>query len=726
MAKDDFDIDFDFEKEYGFDPKAVLDSDNEDDQLDFAQLEKAFGIDLTQEPGEEEDFGDFDFSALGLDEEPAEETAPQAEEPEAEPADALDFEEDDLKFEDEPEEDDFDFEEEPEEDDSDFEDEFGDEFEDEPLEDEDEALSADFTRRMDFFGVQKSADVQEEPEAEPLDEESEEAPAYKAVDFGEEPAFDEEEDPDPEDEELDPEDDEEEDDMEEENKRPARRRKPAKARTPREPIKLTVPPVLIKLYNLYFPPKEAFEPKVDPNNPRRRRRKSKVQIFKEAYLPAILACTSLILVLAFIVGAIGNALDRKAQNDQIKHQESLAASESLVQAEQEAQNLLEEAKRLAAGYDYDGAITLLDSYTGTATEEITKLKSDYVTAKSQLVEYKDPTLLPNLSFHVLIADMSRAMADTDNLSGQYNRNFVTIDEFSKILEQLYKNNYVLVDYDSFVGRATGLDGNESFSTVSIYLPEGKKPVMITETMVNYYEYMTDGNKDGVADAQGDGFASRLVISDGEIKAEYVDANGLTQVGNYDLVPILEDFIADHPDFVYKGARATLAVSGKEGIFGYRINTSVVSTKGNDYYQEQVAGAKEIVAALKAKGYNIACYTFEDVAYAGKSATQIKADMEQWVSQITPVLGDVDTLVFAKTSDIQDYGGTVFDMLYDYGFRIFVKNADTAYTEINTTYVRQSRIMVTGNALAWKSDKLADLFDANLVLNLTARGGSVPN
>ena len=89
-------------------------------------------------------------------------------------------------------------------------------------------------------------------------------------------------------------------------------------------------------------------------------------------------------------------------------------------------------------------------------------------------------------------------------------------------------------------------------------------------------------------------------------------------------------------------------------------------------------------------------------------------------------GRINTLVFAKTSDIQDYSGTVFDMLYDYGFRIFVKNADSAYTEVNTTYVRQSRLMVTGNSLAWKSSQFSSLFDANMVLNLTARGGSVPN
>ena len=69
----------------------------------------------------------------------------------------------------------------------------------------------------------------------------------------------------------------------------------------------------------------------------------------------------------------------------------------------------------------------------------------------------------------------------------------TTDEFQRILEQLYLNNYVLVDFDSFVSGNSDLEGNTSFFSVPIKLPEGKKPVMITETMVNYYAYMIDGN-----------------------------------------------------------------------------------------------------------------------------------------------------------------------------------------------------------------------------------------
>ena len=45
MAKNDFDIDFDFEKEYGFDPKAILDSEYTDEDLDHFM--QAFFTDCT-------------------------------------------------------------------------------------------------------------------------------------------------------------------------------------------------------------------------------------------------------------------------------------------------------------------------------------------------------------------------------------------------------------------------------------------------------------------------------------------------------------------------------------------------------------------------------------------------------------------------------------------------------------------------------------------------------
>ena len=325
-----------------------------------------------------------------------------------------------------------------------------------------------------------------------------------------------------------------------------------------------------------------------------------------------------------------------------------------------------------------------------------------------------------------MADPVRAFADKE-FGGLYNRNFVSTDEFEKILDQLYVNGFVLVDYDSFVSSNEGVDSTQSFFPVPILLPEGKKPVMITETMVNYFDYMVDSNDDGEPDAGGAGFASRLVVTaDGSIKAELVDTDGSTKTGNYDLVPILEDFIAEHPDFSYQGARATLAVTGSEGIFGYRINSSYVPTKGQSYVDDQIARAKEVVQALREKGYNLASYTYANKEYLGMTAQQIQSEMANWTSQVTPVLGAVDTIVFARESDLGDYTGNKFEILYNAGFRIFVKNGDAPYAEVNTSFVKQTRLMVTGNTMAWKSTMFTNLnlFDPNLVLN--SERGNVPN
>ena len=494
--------------------------------------------------------------------------------------------------------------------------------------------------------------------------------------------------------------------------------------------KLKTPNIFTKFFDLYFGPvlhKELREQPADPDNPRRRRRKSRSQMFKEVYLPPLLVCVCVILVLTFAVGSASNAIERY-KIDKQNQQSQLDASISQAEQQQaQSERIIAEAEKMAAGYDYDKAIEKLESIGDlTQNPEIAAKRAEYETAKNSLVEHKDPTLIPNLSFHVLIEDMARAKQDAE-LGGSYNKNFVTTGEFSKILNQLYTNGYVLVDFNSFVAASTDLDGNEKFMIKSILLPEGKKPVMLTETMVNYFEYMVDGDGDHMPDAKGDGFANKLVLDgNGDIKAEYIDATGQTLVGNYDFVPILEDFIEQHPDFCYQGARAILAVTGHQGVFGYRCNTTYISNISQQYYDEQVAGAKAITAALRDKGYTIACFTYKNDAYGKLSVAQIQADMQSWTSQVVNVIGPVDTFVFARASRLTEYGASsnAFQVMYTSGFRYYISNDQSPLTEVNDTYVRQNRLMVTGENMQHKSSMFAGLFDTNAVLELSTRG-SVP-
>lgn len=460
----------------------------------------------------------------------------------------------------------------------------------------------------------------------------------------------------------------------------------------------------------------------------RRRPVSRMRQFKNETLPLIIMGITALLIVIFVIGSITRAITTHIQNTR----DQQSASESRMNEEQrqqkEAEDLMAEAAVLAAGYDYEAAIAKLETYSGGASNhtDISIRISEYKQAMNTLIEFNDPGAIPNLSFHMLIADPSRAFTD-QAWGGSYNKNFVTVDEFQKILEQLYENGYVLVEMDDFIAETVTGD-TVTYSSKPLALPDGKKPIMITETMVNYFYYMIDGNDDGTPDKDGAGFASRLVIDSltGDIKAEMVNSAGETVVGNYDLVPILEDFIEEHPDFSYRGARATLAVTGYEGIFGYRINSSVINSKGQEYYDEQVAGAKAIVAALREKGYELACYTYSNTDYGTKNASDIQADLASWNTEIVPVIGAVDTLVYARSSDISttgNYTGGKYNVLYQAGFRYFITNGSVPSAEVTANYVRQKRIMVTGTQMAHTSAMYSSYFDAKTVLN--SLRGNVP-
>ena len=477
------------------------------------------------------------------------------------------------------------------------------------------------------------------------------------------------------------------------------------------------------------PKPAAQEPKAVAENPNPRRKPvSKMRRFKNETLPLIIMGITAVLIVFFVVGAASRAISSVIRDNK----ERVDASESKMNEEQmlaiEAERILEEAALLAAGYDYEAAIAKLNTYSGNVTEhtEITMRLSEYKQTISNLIQHNDPGMIPNLSFHVLIADPSRAFTN-QNFGGQYNRNFVTVDEFEKILNQLYNNGYVLVEMEHCVAETVTGD-TITYSAMPVLLPDGKKPVMITETMVNYFGYMIDGNEDGTPDKDGAGFASRLVVDEltGNIQAEMVNGSGETVRGDYDLVPILEKFIEAHPDFSYRGARATLAVTGHEGIFGYRINSTVKNTKGEEYYNKEVEGAKKIVNALREKGYEIACYTYGNIDYGKKSASEIQADIASWQMEIMPVVGTLDTIVYAKNSDISAtgaYTGGKYNVLSLAGFRYFIGNGTSPSADVTSSYVRQKRILVTGSYMAHTPTMYTHYFDAKSVLN--SQRGNVP-
>ena len=426
-------------------------------------------------------------------------------------------------------------------------------------------------------------------------------------------------------------------------------------------------------------------PIVTPTALRRRRPKSKKQIFKEKYLPYIILGAAGLLCLSFIIGSISMRRDRdttKAREDRITQL-----------LKDEAEDLKTRAAAMATAYDYENAMKLLAGYSGGLAnhKELMGLYNRYKDALSELVVWDKLSEIPNLSFRTLVADLNKAAADP-NRGSRYSSRYITTGEFSKILEQLYENGYVLVSLYDFAVPVTAADGSVGVNRTSIRLPEGKKPILLTQEGVNYYSHMESCG----------GFADALTLNaNGELTCRLGENEGA-----FDLVPVLNAFLAEHPDFSYEGARATIAVSGYEGLFGMTL--------------DQSDAIRAVADKLRSQGYDIACYTYADMEYADFGAAGVQEDLEKWTAQIKPLLGDIDILVYPTGGDIKGreaYAGSKYDTLHNYGFRYYV-GVDNGVRWGMTTpdYARQTRTLVTAEYLQAHPEWYEGMFDAAKVLS----------
>lgn len=469
------------------------------------------------------------------------------------------------------------------------------------------------------------------------------------------------------------------------------------------------------------------------NEPRRpatprRRKKTKAQIFKETYLPLVIAAVAIGFIVFFIVGAIVRNVQEKRALELLEKQSIAAQEEESAKLALEEQTLLVEAAELAATYDYDGAIAVLDTFSGDISKypTLSGRRSEYVLAKSQMVAWDDPSKVVNLSFQMLIADIQMSLRHQSRAQTIIN-NFITTDEFSKILQELYDNGYILVKPTDFVETSVNAEGETVFTPKTLYLPAGKKPLMITQTNVNYNLYLVDSDGDRKADKYGGGFANKLVIdSSGNITCEMINSTGQTVYGAFDLIPILDAFVEENPDFSYRGAKAIIALTGYNGLFGHRTQPDAVLTWGQEVYDDAMVQAKAVAERLRETGYILACYSYENVSYGDIISAQIDQDLTKWDNEVVPIIGEVDILVYAQGDDIVSgkvYSGEKYQALKNHGFDYFIGfcSGSDGWFYTDTGYARQGRILVSGTNLTNHSDWFMGMFYASNVLD-SARSG----
>ncbi len=378
---------------------------------------------------------------------------------------------------------------------------------------------------------------------------------------------------------------------------------------------------------------------------------------------------------------------------------------------EEGQALIAQAKTLAMGYDYDGAIAQLMNISGYDTDQtIQQLIADYTAQKDACVAV-DPYTVPHIFYHSLLNSPAKAF-DVEML-GQgavdgYNAWMVTVSEFDQITQKLYDSGYVYVRLRDLVTQTTDADGTVHFAAnTELKLPEGKKAIVLSVDDCSYYHSYEPAS-----------FPEKLVLDDnGNVKCLYTDAAGNTSVGDYDVVPRLNTFLEAHPDGAYHGARGILAMTGYNGVFGYRTDTDYLlkehlmedqsawlNAHPDFNFDQEVAEATKIADALKEEGWEFASHTWGHLSVTDKTVDELRTDNEKWVNTVEPIVGKVDTIIFAHGNDIGSWEGYDGNEQYDYynsvGYHFYcnVDGSVPYWVQITDRYVRQGRIDVDGYRL----------------------------
>lgn len=498
---------------------------------------------------------------------------------------------------------------------------------------------------------------------------------------------------------------------------------------------------------------------------RKRHKRRRMRLNTRGVIAVTSVLVLLIVLVAVLIFLLGKNKDKDTNHDErtlepvttevgetIVDESTVEETEAPLQSD--VQNVLDEAEIMAEMYDYDKAVeyvkTNIPNYE--SYPQLTGFISEAEAKKSLLVKWPDNTKITHVFFHTLMWEPEISFKSDGGVA--YNQVMTTISEFNIMIEEMYNRGYVMVRL-SDIASIDETSGEMKYNP--IYLPEGKIPFVLSEDDVSYYEYMCE---DG-------GYPNRLIVTeDGKIMNEADNADGTKTVGAFDVVPLIDEFVEKHPDFSYHGAKGIVALTGYNGILGYKTSYLAYGTPDviQAHYQDLFCGgnydeqhaydlaigvheydvadieaerekAKLVAQAMKDEGWEFASHTWGhmpmdqvvDKPTGTVTSERFFRDTKWWDTEVRPLLPEVDTIIFAKGADIGSWRGySDENQAYMYlkadGFDYYC-NVDSAqyYVQLSgnaggSGYLRQGRRNLDGmmlfKACMYPEKMLVDdLFDA---------------
>ena len=318
--------------------------------------------------------------------------------------------------------------------------------------------------------------------------------------------------------------------------------------------------------------------------------------------------------------------------------------------------------------------------------------------------------IKNIFIHSLIAYPDILQTKAKNTIATYHTDCIDYVEFENLLDELYKNNYVIVDIHKTFTTENGMT-----KKCKVKVPRGKKPVVIGVDDVVY-----DPKK------SGNGMVDRLCVDSNEnIYTETLIDGKIDKKYDREFAPILENFLTLYPSFSPFGDRITINLTGFCGILGYRL-----SDKNEMVRNAETEKAQVVVDRLKQLGYTFACHSYAHYHTKKVSAEFVKQDFADWQRYIEPVIGKTKVFVYPygewelvnsnqiseKQKVLIDFGFKLFlgVGIYDfYGYMPLSKN-------INSKILFADRKPIDGYTLFHRQNELNKLFDCKKVLSNFAK------
>lgn len=338
-------------------------------------------------------------------------------------------------------------------------------------------------------------------------------------------------------------------------------------------------------------------------------------------------------------------------------------------------------------------VTSTSSPTLPPTTEIPSVKP--TPTNVNLVEYTGE--IPHIFFHCLIAYPELAYQGVNK--GKLDKDCATVDEFKRCLEELYKNNYVLVDINS-----TFKEESNKVVRNKVMVPEGKKPIIMSIDDVNYDPKKMDwGMVDKIVLDSENNLATYKKFKDGK-----VDISKEKEV-----IPILESFIEKHPDFSINNSRATLAFTGWVGVLGYRFD------KDSPNKVQELQDAKPVIAKLKEKGWTFGCHGYGHYDASKITDEKFISDTNRWLDEIAPNIGGTKIYYYPYGKIVQQ-NSAKYNFLVSKGFKVLCGvNDKTVWKDYGNTLF-MTRQGIDGYSLRNYHSQLLPMFDTKVIFDNITR------